>query len=255
MLLVAAAALFGPIVLARNPFEIAGVPFSPRSSAFLLGTDMLGRDTAAQLAYGARTSLWIGFSSTAIAMLLGCLIGGIAGYFGGIIDEALMRLTEVFQTIPVFIFAILLVAVLTPSVGSVIVAIAVVSWTPIARVVRGEFLSMRHREFVEACIGMGMSDWRVIALHILPNCLSTIIVTGSLMIATAILTESALSFIGLSDPNVMSWGFMVGAGREFLSRDPWLCALPGFAILSTVLAINLIGEGLSDALNPRLRQL
>jgi len=190
-----------------------------------------------------------------MSLLLGCVVGGAAGYFGGAVDETLMRLTEVFQTIPVFIFAILLVTVLTPSIVSVVVAIAVVSWTPIARVVRSEFLSLRRREFVEACIGLGMTDVRVIVFHIIPNCLSTIIVTGSLMTATAILTESALSFVGLSDPNVMSWGFMVGAGREFLAKDPSLCAIPGVAILLTVLAINLMGEGLNDALNPRLRQL
>jgi len=166
-----------------------------------------------------------------------------------------MRLTEIFQTIPVFLFAIMLVAVMTPSVQSVIVAIAIVSWTPIARVVRGEFLSLRNREFIMACDGMGMSDMRIIVRHILPNCLSTVIVIGSLMVATAILTESALSFLGLGDPNAMSWGFMVGAGREFLMRDPWLCAIPGLAILCTVLAINLVGEGLNDALNPRLRHL
>jgi peptide/nickel transport system permease protein len=197
----------------------------------------------------------IGFASTALAIVGGAFVGGIAGYYGRWVDEGLMRWTEIFQTIPFFIFAILLVAVLAPSVGSVVFAIAVVSWPPMTRLVRGEFMSMRNREFVEACIGMGMSDRRVIFVHILPNCLSSVIVTGSLMVATAILTESSLSFLGLSDPNLMSWGFMVGAGREFLQRAPWLSAIPGVAILLTVLAINLVGEGLNDALNPRLRHL
>jgi peptide/nickel transport system permease protein len=166
-----------------------------------------------------------------------------------------MRLTEFFQTIPSFIFAILLVALLQPSIRSVVIAIVVVSWPPMARLVRGEFLAMRHREFVQACIGMGMSDMRVIFAHVLPNCLSPIIVSGSLLVATAILTESGLSFLGLGDPNVMSWGYMIGAGRDFLRHAWWLCAIPGIAIMLTVLAINLVGDGLNDALNPSLRRM
>jgi peptide/nickel transport system permease protein len=248
-------ALVGPHFFPGGPFQLVAKPFLAPGHGYLFGTDMLGRDVTAGLVYGARTSLVIGLTSTAIAILIGALVGGVAGYYGRWVDEALMRGTEIFQTIPFFLFAILLVAVLAPSVKSVIFAIAVVSWPPMSRLVRGEFMAMRGREFVEACIGMGMSDARVIFVHILPNCLSPVIVTGSLMVATAILTESALSFLGLSDPNLMSWGFMVGAGREFLQRAPWLCAIPGAAILLTVLAINLIGEGLSDALNPRLRQL
>lgn len=252
VLLVAA---FGPLYYPDGPFKLVDKPFLPPGGEYLFGTDMLGRDVAAGITYGARTSLMIGFASTALAIIGGAIVGGISGYYGRWVDEALMRWTEIFQTIPFFIFAILLVAVLAPSVGSVVFAIAVVSWPPMTRLVRGEFMAMRNREFVEACIGMGMSDGRVIFVHILPNCLSSVIVTGSLMVATAILTESSLSFLGLSDPNLMSWGFMVGAGREFLQRAPWLSAVPGVAILLTVLAINLVGEGLNDALNPRLRHL
>src|SRR5690348_12434485 len=248
-------ALVGPQFFPKGPFDLVAKPFLPPGEGYLFGTDMLGRDVTAGLVYGARTSLVIGLTSTAIAILIGSLVGGIAGYYGRWVDAALMRWTEIFQTIPLFLFAILLVARRAPSVTSLTGASSVVSWPPMSRLVRGEFLAMRSREFVEACIGMGMSDARVIFVHILPNCLSSVIVTGSLMVATAILTESALSFLGLSDPNLMSWGFMVGAGREFLQRAPWLCAIPGAAILLTVLAINLIGEGLSDALNPRLRQL
>jgi peptide/nickel transport system permease protein len=251
---VALIAVFGPHFYPDGPFKLVAKPFLPPGGTYLFGTDMLGRDVAAGIVYGARTSLVIGLTSTFFAIVAGALVGGVAGYYGRWVDEALMRWTEIFQTIPFFIFAILLVAVLAPSVKSVILAIAVVSWPPMSRLVRGEFMAMRGREFVEACVGMGMSDARVIFVHILPNCLSSVIVTGSLMVATAILTESSLSFLGLSDPNLMSWGFMVGAGREFLQRAPWLCAVPGIAILLTVLAINLIGEGLSDALNPRLRQ-
>lgn len=252
--LIGAIALFAPLLAGSGPFDMAAAPFLPPSAEHLLGTDMLGRDIAAGVGWGARTSLLIGLTSTGLAIVIGALIGGLAGYYGGAIGDVLMRVTEFFQTIPFFIFAILLVAVLSPSMKSVIFAIAVVSWPPMARLMRAEFLSMRRREFVQASIGVGMSDARVILAHILPNCLPPMIVTGSLMVATSILTESALSFLGLSDPNVMSWGFMVGAGREFLSRAPSLCAIPGIAIALTVLAVNLIGEGLNDALNPRLRQ-
>jgi peptide/nickel transport system permease protein len=255
LLVIVVVALVGPLFFKQGPFELAGPPFSPPFGQFPLGTDMLGRNELAGIVFGARTSLMIGLVATLFATLLGGLLGGIAGYYGGAVDEMLMRLTEMFQTIPSFLFAILVVAILSPSIGSVILAIAVVSWPPMARLVRGEFRALRNREFVEACISMGMSDARVIVRHILPNCVSSIIVTGSLLVATAILTESALSFLGLSDPNVMSWGFMVGAARDFLQRAWWLCAIPGVAILVTVLAINVVGDGLNDALNPRLRRL
>ena len=254
LLAIVAVALAGPSLFHAGPFELAGPPFSPPFGRYLLGTDMLGRNELAGLVYGARTSLMIGLAATLFATLVGVVIGGLAGYYGGVLDETLMRLTEMFQTIPSFLFAILVVAILSPSIRTVILAIAIVSWPPMARLVRGEFRALRSREFVQACIAMGMSDTRVIVLHVLPNCVSSIIVTGSLLVATAILTESALSFLGLSDPNVMSWGFMVGAARDFLQRAWWLCAIPGVAILVTVLAINLVGDGLNDALNPRLRR-
>ena len=247
---VAAAA---PLLFPGSPFRRVDRPFSPPFGRHLLGTDVLGRDVAAGIAHGARTSLTIGVLATSAAVLLGTVMGGLAGYYGGRVDDVLMRTTEFFQTIPTFLFAILLVAVLAPSVWSIVVAIAVVNWPTVARLVRGEFLAMRGREFVQACVCLGMTDGRVIFRHILPNCLSPIIVTGSLIVATAILIESALSFLGLGDPNVMSWGFMIGAGRTFLRSAWWLCTIPGVAILLTVLAINLVGEGLNDALNPRLR--
>jgi peptide/nickel transport system permease protein len=228
-------------------------PFQPPFEGHLFGTDQLGRDLTAEVVHGARTSLLIGLLATAIAVLVGATMGGLAGYYGGRIDALLMRFTEMFQTIPFFLFAIVLVTVLTPTIGSVILAISVVSWPPMARLVRGEFLAMRGREFVLACISMGMSDARIILRHILPNALSSIIVTGSLMVATAILIESGLSFLGLSDPNTMSWGYIIGEGRTALRSAWWVCTVPGVAILVTVMAINLVGEGLNDALNPRLR--
>ncbi len=251
--LVVAMALFASVIFPADPFNLAGRPMQPPSLEFPLGTDILGRDVAAGIAHGAKTSLLIGLVATAVAVLFGTVMGALAGYHGGWIDDALMRVTELFQTIPSFIFAILLVAIMTPSIESIVIAIAVVSWPAVARLVRGEFLSLRGREFVQACQTIGMANWRIIFLQILPNCVSPIIVTGSLMVATAILIESGLSFLGLGDPNVMSWGFLVGAGRTVLRSAWWICTFPGFAILLTVLAINLVGEGLNDALNPRLR--
>ena len=246
-------AALAPVLFPGSPFRRVDRPFAPPFGEHLFGTDVLGRDVAAGIAHGARTSLTIGVLATSLAVLVGTIMGGVAGYYGGRIDDLLMRATEFFQTIPTFLFSILLVAILAPSVWSIVFAIAVVNWPTVARLVRGEFLAMRGREFVQACVCLGMTDRRVIFRHILPNCLSAIIVTGSLIVATAILIESALSFLGLGDPNVMSWGFMIGAGRTFLRSAWWLCTIPGAAILLTVLAINLVGEGLNDALNPRLR--
>ena len=248
-------ALFAPLLYPRDPFAIVGKPFLPPFGEFLFGTDQLGRDVAAGIARGAITSLLIGVVATACAMLIGVVVGGAAGYFGGRIDALLTRTTEAFQTVPAFIFAIVLVAILSPSLESTIIAIAVVSWPPMARLVRGEVLATRNREFVQACMSLGMSDARVILRHILPNCASSIVVTASLMVATAILIESGLSFLGLGDANLMSWGYLIGAGRTVLRTAWWVCAFPGIAILLTVLSINLFGEGLNDALNPRLRNV
>lgn len=247
-------ATLAPLIYPEDPFRLVGRPMSPPFGDFLFGSDTLGRDIAAGMAHGARTSLLIGVIATLVAVGIGTLVGGVAGYFGGWVDDLLMRITEVFQTIPSFVFAILLVAVLTPSIVNIIIAIAIVSWPALARLVRGEFLSMRNREFVQANVVMGMSDAKIILTQVLPNCLSPIIVAGSLLVATAILIESGLSFLGLGDPNVMSWGFQVGAGRTVLRQAWWIVTFPGLAIMLTVLAINLVGEGLNDALNPRLRE-
>ena len=243
------------IIFPEDPFKLVGQSMSaPGENGFLFGSDTLGRDVAAGMAHGARVSLLIGLLATSVVVTLGVVLGAMAGYFGGWVDDVLMRFTEMFQTIPSFIFAILIVAIMKPSIQSVIIAIAVVSWPAVARLVRGEFMAMRNREFVQACHIIGMNDWRIMIREILPNCLSPIIVTGSLMVATAILIESGLAFLGLGDPNIISWGFQIGAGRTVLRSAWWVCTFPGIAIMLTVLAINLVGEGLNDALNPRLRE-
>jgi peptide/nickel transport system permease protein len=229
-------------------------PFLPpfTNPMVTLGTDALGRDVFAGLIYGARVSLLVGLVSTTVALTIGVPVGAIAGYFGGKVDDALMRFTEFFQTIPSFPLAIVLVAILQPSIYSIVGSIAIVSWPPVARLVRGEVLSLRTREYVQAAIVTGQSNTWIISREILPNALSPVIVLASLMVANAILLESSLSFLGLGDPNLMSWGYMVGAGRTVIRQAWWITVFPGIAILISVLGMNLIGEGLNDALNPRL---
>lgn len=249
-------ALFANLLFPVSPWQMQGEPLlgMMEDKAFPLGTDMLGRDIAAGLAYGARVSLLVGVVSTLFAVVVGVTFGALAGYFGGWIDDVLMRVTEFFQTIPQLAMAIVLVAIFTPSLPSIVLAIALVSWPPVARLVRAEVLSLREREFVEAAVVLGRPTSKILLDEILPNAMPPVIVTASLMVATAILTEAALSFLGLGDKNYMSWGFMVGAARTMLREAPMLTVFPGVAILVTVLAVNLVGEALNDAFNPRLRE-
>lgn len=248
-------AVFSGFLAPKDPFAIVGAPFGQPAGQHIFGTDSLGRDVLAGLIHGSRTTLLTAVLATLAAVVFGTAVGAIAGYFGGWVDDVLMRLSEFFQTIPSFLFAIVLIAVLSPSATNLVIAIGVVSWPPIARVVRGEVLSVKTREFVQAAVVAGQRDLAILMTQVLPNTLSPLIVTGSLLVATAILVESALSFLGLGAPNQMSWGFMVGAGRSFLRDAWWLVTIPGIAILLTVLSINLVGEGLNDALNPRLADL
>jgi peptide/nickel transport system permease protein len=253
--LVATTAIVGPLVYRTDPWALVTRPFLwPGDRAgFPLGSDAMGRDVLAGLIHGAYVSLIVGLAASAAAMGIGVTIGAVAGYFRGWIDDALMRLTEVFQTVPNFILVIVLVAIFKPSIGKIVLAIGVVSWPPIARLVRAQFLSLRGQEFVQSCVVVGMSEARIIWTQILPNCLAPVIVLASILVATAILVEAGLAFLGLGDPNVMSWGKMIGEGRGSLRTAWYLSALPGCAIVLTVLGLNLVGEGLNDAFNPRLK--
>ncbi|MBN9035931.1 MAG: ABC transporter permease [Rhizobiales bacterium] len=254
---IALIAVFAPAIYGTGPWDIVSRPFYwPFEKAGLpLGTDMLGRDILAGMFDGARASLLIGSLATAMAVLLGLVVGLLAGFYGRRVDNVLMRVTEIFQTIPSFVLVVILVAMLKPSVGTVIIALGAVTWPTIARIVRAETLSLREREFVQAGIAIGMSDTRLLFVHILPNALPPVIIAASLLMAQAILLEAGLSFLGLGDPNVMSWGTIMGNGREVLRQYWYISAMPGVAILVTVLALNLVGEGINDALNPKLRQL
>lgn len=253
LMLVGLVTALGPFIAHNNPWDMVGMPFAhPGVEAGLpLGTDTMGRDIFAGIVAGARVSLLIGVVSTVVSLLIGVSMGAIAGYFGGWVDATLMRFTELFQAVPSFALAIVLVAIFEPSVGSIVAAIAVVSWPPVARLVRSEFLTLRQRDFVAAAQLAGQSTPRIILTQILPNAASPIVVMASLMVATAILLESSLSFLGLGDPNQMSWGYMVGSARTVLRQAWWMAVFPGIAILLTVLALNLVGEGLNDGLNAR----
>jgi peptide/nickel transport system permease protein len=255
LMLVLAMAISADWLYPRDPLALAGRPLiwpfaNPR---FLLGTDNSGRDIAAQIFHGARISLLIGLVATLISVVIGITIGAVAGYYGDWVDTILMRVTEAFQTLPNFILLLVLVAVFGSTITTVTVAIGIVSWPASARLTRAEFLSLRNREFVQAGRTLGLRDARLIFGEILPNALPPVIVYASVVMAIAILLESALAFLKLSDPNVASWGNLIGAGRDVLRVQWYVSAIPGVAILVTVLAVSLVGQGLNDALNPRLK--
>lgn len=248
-------ALAAPLLFAHGPFNIVGMPLRPPGSPGLpAGSDVLGRDMAVELAYGARISLLVGVTSTLCAAGVGVVLGAVAGYYGGAVDDLLMRITEFFQIVPSFVLLMVLVSFLQPSIGSIVLGIALISWPQVARVVRGEFRALRGRAFVEAARTLGESDARIIVSQILPNALPPIVVVSSMMVGSAILTESALSFLDLGDPNLLSWGSMIAGSRSAMWVAWWTTVLPGLSIMATVLSLNFMGDGLNEALNPRNRE-
>lgn len=250
-LMAATADLFFP----QNPFRMVARPliWPFQDWKYPLGTDRLGRDITAGIFHGARVSLLVGIAATAISIGIGIVVGALCGFYGRWVEGILLRTVEITQTIPPFLFALVLVAILGPTVANVATALGVTSWPPIARVVRAEFMSLRQREFVQAGIVAGMGDARLIFRLILPNALAPVIVLSSLLMAGAVLSESALAFLGFTDPNVMSWGSIIGNGRSDIRTAWYISAIPGVFILITVLALNQLNEGLNDILNPRLR--
>ena len=248
-------AIAGPGVMRNDPLAVdLDASFWPPSARFWLGSDELGRDLLTRCVYGVRLSLVAAFVVTNTAVGTGLIIGGVAGYVGGRVDNVLMRITEAFQTLPNFLLLLVLVVVFGSSIWTVTIAIGIVSWPAPARLTRAEFLSLRNREFVDAARALGVGDAKIIFGEILPNALPPLIVYASVVMATAILLESALAFLNLSDPNVASWGNLIGRGRTLLRTEWYVSALPGIAILVTVLAVSLFGQGLNDALNPRLER-
>ncbi len=226
----------------------------PPSLHAILGTDDLGRDVFARIVYGARISLLVGFVAVGIATLVGVLLGAIAGYYGGWLDVVIMRFVDIMLCFPSFFLILAVIAFLEPSIWNIMIIIGLTGWMGVARLVRAEFLSLRERDFVLAIRSLGASDSRIILRHILPNALSPVLVSAALGIAGAILTESALSFLGIGvQPPTPSWGNMLIAGKQTLGTAWWLSVFPGIAILLTVLSYNLLGEGLRDALDPHLK--
>jgi len=240
-------------VAPHDPTALIAQPFISPGPRYPLGTDNLGRDVLSGVVYGARVSLAVGFLAAATSTLIGVIVGAISGYLGGVTDALLMRLTELFQVLPRFFLALLVVALAGPGIGKIVFVIAILSWPPMARLVRAEFLSLREREFVEAARALGVATPTIIFRDILPNALPSVIVAGSLDIAQAILLEAGLSFFGLGDPNLTSWGGMLNNALAFLRTAWWMPTFPGLGIFLTVLGFNLLGDGLNDALNPRLR--
>ncbi|OZI75866.1 ABC transporter permease [Bordetella genomosp. 2] len=254
LLLILAVTLAGPWLMPGDPFEIAAAPMEPPGSEYaLLGSDYLGRDVLMGLVHGGRATLLVGVVAAVLSVLIGVVVGALAGYYGGWVDDLLMRITEFFQVLPALLFAMVLVTLFSPTLATIAIAIGVVSWTGTARLARAEFLRLKRREYVLAERVIGAGNGRIIWRVILPNAMAPLIVSATLAIGTAILFEAGLSFLGLGDPNIMSWGLMIGSNRPYILTAWWAVTLPGAAIFLTVLAVSLIGDGLNDALNPTLR--
>ena len=228
-------------------YQAAGQP------AHLLGTDELGRDVLTRLLYGGRASLYVSFLTVAVSLALGTLVGAVAGYYGGIVDTVLMRLVDIVIAIPALFLLILIAVVFQPGIGGLALVLASIGWTGVARLVRAEFMALKERDFVDAARVIGARPARIILRHILPNATSPLIVAATLALGNVILTETALSFLGMGvQPPQASWGNMLTNAQQYLYRAPYLIVLPGAAIFATVLAANLMGNGLRDALDPRM---
>ena len=253
--LVLLVSLGGPWLMGADPFEIRAAPMTPPlSEDAVLGTDYLGRDVLTTLIYGGRATLLVGAVAALLSVSIGITLGAMAGYYGGRVDAVLMRVTEFFQVLPALLFAMVVVTLFSPTLLTITLAIGVVSWTGTARLTRAEFLKYRNLEFVRAERAIGASHARIIWQVILPNALPPLIVSATLAIGAAILFEAGLAFLGLGDPNQMSWGLMIGSSRQYVLTCWWAVAFPGAAIFTTVLAVSLIGDGLNDAINPKLRE-
>ncbi len=247
--------LVAPFFYTVDPFDLVWAPLSPPGTENApFGTDYLGRDILAGIVHGGSATLAVGASAALLAVIIGLSIGSLAGYYGGWVDEVLMRITEFFQVLPTLLFAMVIVALFRPSVATVAFAIGVVSWTAVARLARSEFLRIRSLDYIKAARSISSSNRRIIWLVILPNAMPPLVVQATLAVGGAILFEAGLSFLGLSDPNVMSWGFMIGSSRDYLMDAWWTVTIPGIFIFLTVLAVSLIGDGLNDATNPKLRE-
>tara|TARA_R110000787_G_scaffold83575_1_gene179748 strand:+ start:2145 stop:3023 length:879 start_codon:yes stop_codon:yes gene_type:complete len=255
LIIIILGAIFGPMLYPTDPFDMVWAPFSPPGQdGFLFGTDYLGRDLLAQILAGGRVTLIIGLSAAILTVVIGVTVGALAGFYGGFVEEFLMRVTEFFQVLPTLLFSMVIVALFGASLPMITLAIGLVSWTAVARITRAEFLRVRELEYVMASRASGASNMGLMFGVILPNALPPIIVQSALMVGSAILFEAGLSFLGLTDPNITSWGQIIGSNRQYILESSFTVTIPGLAIFVTVLAISLVGDGLNDALNPKLRK-
>lgn len=250
-------ALFGPLIAPYGEAyqDTANILAGP-SAQHLLGTDEFGRDILSRIIYGTRVSISVGVIAEAIAVTIGVFLGAVAGYYGGWMDSIISRLIEIFGSFPKLLFAIVIMSVLGPGVMNVFIAIGLVGWTNIARMIRSEVLQLKENEYVEAAVSFGASDFHIIFKHLIPNCLPTIIVITTMAIPADIMYEASLSFLGLGvQPPVSSWGQIISSGRIYLRGTPGYVLYPAIALVLTVLAFNLLGDALRDALDPKLRKL
>ena len=255
VLLLFAVSLLAPWIAPYDPstIDLTQVLAAP-SSAHPFGTDQLGRDVLSRMIWGARISLKVGFVATGIAILIGAILGAVSGYYGRWVDAVIMRFVDIMLCFPAFFLILAVIAILEPSIWNIMIIIGLTGWMGITRLVRADFTSLKERDFVLAARVIGASDLRIIFIHILPNAMASILVAATLGVAGAILTESALSFLGIGvQPPTPSWGNILTAGKDNIDIAWWLSLYPGLAILITVLGYNLLGEGIRDSLDPRLR--
>ncbi|MBB5703296.1 peptide/nickel transport system permease protein [Ochrobactrum daejeonense] len=247
------AALFAPLFFPGDPLSIVSAPLLKpfENTDFIFGTDRLGRDVLAGLFHGARTSLAVGLAAAFASIVLGSIVGTLAGFAGGLVDEVLMRITEAFQTVPGFLLALALVSIAGPSLPVLVAAIAFSSWTQAARLARGQVLSIRESDYVASARVIGMHPMEIAFRQILPNALPPVLALAPVIVASAILIEAALSFLGLGDPNRVTWGGMIAEGRAVLRSAPWLSVLPGLTLALAVVGVYLTGEGLTNAMSRR----
>ena len=247
-------AIFAPLIVTNDPYFLNDDLIAKPSSQYIFGTDGLGRDVFNMVVYGTRTSLKIGIIVSLISSIIGSLIGGISGYIGGRTDKVISEIINMFLMFPTFFLILIIIAIYGSSLTNIIVVMAFTSWTGTARLMRSQAMSIKERTFIKSAKTIGESDTMILFGHIIPNGIFPIIADSTMAVSSAILSEAGLSFLGLGDPNIISWGKIISHGKVYLPGSWWICAFPGLAIVSTVLAFYLIGEGMHRILDPKLKE-
>lgn len=248
-------AIFAPLIATHDPYVLNDEMIAKPSSKYIFGTDGLGRDVFSMVVYGSRTSLKIGIIAAAISSVIGTLIGGVAGYMGGKVDKVISEIINMFLMLPTFFLILIVVAIYGSSLSNIIIVIGITSWTGTARLMRAQAISLRERTFIKSAKTIGESEMGILFKHIIPNGIFPIIADSTMSVSSAILSEAGLSFIGLGDPNVVSWGQIIAHGKGYLLRGWWICTFSGLAIVFTVISFYLIGEGMNHILSPKLNKI